>query len=92
MIPRLRPHPDCSWPHPNTGHEAIERIGGPLDLDDKGPFTITGADFFALRKIVGAYDHLLRHPVGTEATIRTLRALRREVSKADASTSGDDHE
>jgi len=90
MIPRLHPTPGCSWPHPNTGHEAIERIGGPMSLDDKGPFTITSADFFALREIVGAYDHLLRHPVGTERVIRTLRALRREVSKAGASTSGDD--
>jgi len=54
-----------------------------VDLNDKGPFTR------ALREIVGAYDHLLRHPVGTEATIRTLRALRREVSKVDASSSAE---
>ena len=79
----LRLDDGTAWPHPDRGHEAITEIGGSASLLDAQSLTLTRADFFALREIVAAYDHLCRHPVGTEDTVKKLRMLRRAVKESD---------
>lgn len=36
---------------------------------------------YYINQVLSAYNHLTTHPVGTEATIRTLRELRRAAEK-----------
>ena len=66
-----------NWPTVASGMTAIENIGGPVSLDDAGPFTVSREDLFALRAIVGAYAHLATHPAGAASVIAQLRMLRR---------------
>ena len=64
---RLRPTPDSVWPSAEVAAEVSERLHHAGDYD--------GAS------VAQAYLHLLAHPVGTEAVIKTLRALRREQAR-----------
>lgn len=59
----LRPTPDSVWPPSEVAHEVAERLHHAGDYDGAA--------------VAAAYAHLLAHPVGTEAVIRTLRALRK---------------
>ena len=60
---RIKPTPDSVWPSATVAHEVAERLHHAGDYDGAA--------------VAAAYAHLLAHPVGTEAVIRTLRRLRR---------------
>ncbi len=69
--------PDGSnWPPP-LDQETAEK----LNCYESETVTLTRHEAWRLRSIVGAYDHLVDHPAGTEAAIRKLRLLRRALGR-----------
>ena len=85
MTPTLRLDNGTSWPDPAAVAEAFDRFPEPAcmwrDLDE--PRTEEErqafADYCLVRSAVEAYDHLTRHPAGTESMVQSLRSLRRAV-------------
>jgi hypothetical protein len=74
MVERWRLHPDdpaesCAWP---TAALAGRLAGEALSLEG-----VPDALRFALAGLADAYVHLLTHPIGTEATVKRLRELRK---------------
>ena len=85
MTPTLRLDNGTSWPDPAAVAEAFERLpqpasmGRPLDEPRTEEERQAFADYCLVRSAVEAYDHLTRHPAGTESAVQTLRSLRRAV-------------
>lgn len=88
--PYLRLDNGTSWPNPDRVVEAFDRMPRPAaaDRDIGAPMTdeerTALLDYWTLRDLVGAYDHLCRHPAGVESAVHTLRSLRRAVRRNDA--------
>ena len=70
----------------NKNYRLLNDTAWPMPLDDDEidlncyhieTVTLTRHQAWRLRDIVGAYDHLVRHPAGVEAAIHALRLLRR---------------
>lgn len=72
MAPNYRLSDGTSWPR-----VPAEDLCAKLNCYDAETVTLTQREAWALREIVGAYDHLLSHPAGTGAAVQKLRMLRR---------------
>lgn len=85
MSPTLRLDNGTAWPDPDAVAEAFDRLPRPAAADRPFDAPMTDAerqallDWWTIRAVVGAYDHLATHPAGTESTVQTLRSLRRAV-------------
>ncbi len=69
---RLKPTHDSVWPDPESAEyrEASWRLRNSTPRRE---------DCMQAASVMDAYDHLLRHPAGTERVVRTLRTLRRMI-------------
>jgi hypothetical protein len=76
-FPFLRLDNGTLWSAPLTDPELLDK----LNCYDAETVTLTRREAWALRDIVGAYDHLASHPAGTESAVQSLRSLRRAVSR-----------
>lgn len=87
MSRHLRLDDGTTWPDPVAVAEAFERLPTPpgylrpLDEPRTDAEREAFADYCTLRAAMEAYDHLARHPAGTESAVGSLRSLRRAVVK-----------
>ena len=90
MSRTLRLDDGTAWPDPSAVVAAFDRIPPPaafvrVIVDIEAPMTDAERqalhDYWTIRDVVGAYDHLTRHPAGTESAVKSLRSLRRAVAK-----------
>ena len=87
MSTTLRLDNGTAWPDPAAVWAAFERLPRPacywrpLDEPHTDAERQEFTDYCTLRDVVGAYDHLTRHPAGTEAAVKSLRSLRRAVAR-----------
>lgn len=65
-----------SWPR-----SPDEDLHTKLNCYDGDTVTLTKHEAWTLREIVGAYDHLLSHPAGTESAVAKLRMLRKAAKE-----------
>lgn len=77
-FPQLRLDNGTSWPAPLNDEELADK----LNCYHSETVTLTRNEAWALRSIVGAYDHLATHPAGVESAVKALRSLRRAVRRA----------
>ena len=89
MKTTLRLDNGTSWPNPAAVAEAFERLPEPASMwrDLDAPWTRPMdaekqefSDYCLIRGAIMAYDHLARHPAGTESMVGSLRSLRRAVA------------
>jgi len=63
-----------SFPDPTTG-----RFAEAGNIARYNPQTLTRDQGFQLAEVMEAYHLLMTHPMGTEAIIRKIRAIRRAI-------------
>lgn len=85
MTTTLRLDNGTTWPNPEAAAAAFDRLPlppgylRPPDEPRTDAEKAAFADYCTVRAAVEAYDHLARHPAGTESAVQSLRALRRAV-------------
>jgi hypothetical protein len=75
------PHRAYAFPDPTT-----EEVDGAMHTARYDLAHLTQAQAYLLCDIACAYDHLLTHPAGTEAVVRQLREVRREIRRRQCTT------
>lgn len=71
----LRLPDGTSWPQPLDD----ENLSAKLNCYHAETVTLTRAEAWALREIVGAYGHLCCHPAGVGKAVAKVRMIRRAL-------------
>lgn len=69
-----------AFPHPDCGHEALERLIPSQEVFQTLPREEQSA-WYDLLQVVATYRHIVAHPAGTAPIVRAVRKMRSIVKK-----------